>query len=77
MGATNGTFAIFGVACLGLALLFTRLDAAAEFTCALRDDLDRIDRGEAVAEADDPIGYQHMEADQRAAIRAGWLRPRP
>lgn len=32
--------------------------------------MDRIDAGEAVPEIEDPIGYQHMDAGQRRAVRA-------
>ena len=32
--------------------------------------MDRIDRGESVAETDDPMGYQHMGAEDRKAARA-------
>src|SRR5688572_8665275 len=31
---------------------------------------DRIDRGEAVPDMEDPVGYQHMTAEQRATARA-------
>lgn len=31
--------------------------------------MDRIDRGESVPDMDDPVGYQHMSPDQRAAAR--------
>ncbi|CAO3403522.1 hypothetical protein [Azospirillum palustre] len=31
--------------------------------------MDRVDRGEAVAEVDDPVGYQQMTPEQRAAAR--------
>lgn len=39
--------------------------------------MDRIDRGEAVSEADDATGYQHMSPEQRASARAGFAPTQP
>jgi N12 class adenine-specific DNA methylase len=43
---------------------------AAQFGRGQIDAMDRLDRGEAVSEMDDAMGYQHMDAEQRAAARA-------
>jgi GGDEF domain-containing protein len=43
---------------------------AASANARMLESLDRIDRGERVAEVDDPVGYQHMDPEQRRKARA-------
>lgn len=42
----------------------------AQFTARTLEAMNRIDAGQPVAEADDPIGYLHMTPEQRQAARA-------
>lgn len=42
---------------------------AAGFYSRILDVIDRIDRGEQVPDMDDPLGYQHMNAEQRAQAK--------
>jgi len=62
---------VYGLAVgIGLGVILGSVDGR-DFTRAAMAALDRVERGEAVAEIADPIGWRHMDAEQRAALRAG------
>jgi hypothetical protein len=70
-GIPSGAVRFVGTSLQGLGAVPARVQAAGfQFGKDQQALWDRIDRGERIPEMDDPAGYQHMDAEQRKALRA-------